>query len=82
MTVATLSIPNSKAREHVTLSIDALMELIADAEDFAYRRALRDAEVNQFLASALLLNNEAMHGIRARLHAAQVRAALTKPSIE
>lgn len=67
-----------RAADRAAKLIEEIVEIIARAEDIAYRRALADADISLLQASNLILNHEVMHGLRARLYVAQVRRALTK----
>ena len=70
--IATLPL-STVAREHFTLSIDAIAELLAEAENLGYRRGVHDADIDMQRAYDLRHGHWLVQGSRAKLWAARVR---------
>lgn len=67
--------PDARPVEHRTLSVDALAQLLAQAEELGYRRALLDANVDQREAHRLRASHEVLYPVRVDLYASIWRRA-------
>lgn len=70
--------PNQEADAALKI-IRQLVEMLTDAEELGYRRAMADANVDPLHANNCILLHELQHEVRASLYVAQVRRALTRP---
>ncbi len=70
MSVHPFPVDQTREVEHRTLSVAALAQLLAQAEELGYRRALMDAEVDPAEALRLRTNHQKLYGARVDLYAA------------
>ena len=78
--ITALPLSTSKARDHVTLSIEELALLLAEAENAGYRRGVHDADIEASRAVELRHNHWLVQGARAKLWASRVRQDVAKKS--
>lgn len=76
--VRSLPIADSKAREHVTLSFEAIAQMLAEAEQMGFRRGVHACNVSDQEAVCLQLHHWLSHETRARLYQARLKRELMK----
>lgn len=70
--IASLPTPGRKTRTHVTVPLDELARLLAEAEDAGVRHALQDASAWEKMER--LIERSATFDIRVKLYAAMLQA--------
>lgn len=70
-----------KARDHVTLPIEDMARILAEAEDLGYRRALIDGRVADHEANRLRTNHWQMFQIRVNLYRALWHSKIKSGSV-